>query len=59
MSSNPIQIVHQLHRDFQELIEYVTNAETQSRTAYEVKLTLFSEQGHVPKNQSTERRGRA
>ena len=41
MSSNPIQIVHQLHRDFQELIEYVTNAESQSRTAYEVELTLF------------------
>jgi hypothetical protein len=41
MSSNPVQIVHQLHRDFQELVEYVTNAESQSRTAYEVELTLF------------------
>ena len=41
MSSNSIQIVHQLHRDFQELVEFVTNAESQSRTAYEVELTLF------------------
>jgi hypothetical protein len=41
MSSNPVQIVHQLHRDFQELVEYVTNAESQSRTAYEVELNLF------------------
>jgi hypothetical protein len=41
MSSNPVQIVHQLHRDFQELVEYVTNAESRSRTAYEVELTLF------------------
>ena len=41
MSSNSVQIVHQLHRDFQELFEYVTNEESQSRTAYEVELTLF------------------
>jgi hypothetical protein len=41
MSSNSVQIVHQLHRDFQELVEYVTNAKSQSRTAYEVELTLF------------------
>lgn len=41
MSSNSIQIVHQVHRDFQELVEYVTNAESQTRTAYEVELTLF------------------
>jgi hypothetical protein len=41
MSSNSLEIVHQLHRDFQELVEYVTNAESQSRTAYEVELTLF------------------
>jgi len=39
MSSNSIQIVPQLHRDFQELVEFVTNAESQSRTAYEVELT--------------------
>ncbi len=26
MSSNPTQIVHQLRQDFQELIEFVTNA---------------------------------
>lgn len=41
MSSNSMQIVHQLHRDFQELVEYVTSEESQSRTAYEVELTLF------------------
>jgi hypothetical protein len=41
MSSNSAQIVQQLRHDFQELIEYVTNAESQSRTAYEVELTLF------------------
>jgi hypothetical protein len=41
MSSNSVQIVQQLHRDFQELVEYVTNAESQSRTAYEIELTLF------------------
>jgi hypothetical protein len=41
MSSNSLEIVHQLHRDFQQLVEYVTNAESQSRTAYEVELTLF------------------
>jgi hypothetical protein len=41
MSSNSVRIVHQLHRDFQELVEYVTSAEAQTRTAYEVELTLF------------------
>ncbi len=41
MSSNSVQIVHQLHRDFQELVEYVTGREAQARTAYEVELTLF------------------
>ena len=41
MSSNSVQIVHQLCRDFQQLVEYVTNAESKSRTAYEVELTLF------------------
>lgn len=41
MSSNSVQIIHQLHRDFQELVEYVTGEESQSRTAYEVELTLF------------------
>ncbi len=41
MSSNSGQIVHQLHRDFQELVEYVTGEGSQSRTAYEVELTLF------------------
>jgi hypothetical protein len=41
MSSNSDQIVHQLQHDFQELVEYVTNAESQTRTAYEVELTLF------------------
>ena len=41
MSSNSVEIVHQLHRDFQELVEYVTNTESQTRTAYEVELKLF------------------
>lgn len=41
MSSNSVQIIHQLHRDFQELVEYVTDKETQTRTAYNVELTLF------------------
>ncbi|MFB0535350.1 MAG: hypothetical protein ACETWR_10235 [Anaerolineae bacterium] len=41
MSSNSVQIIHQLHRDFQELVEYVTGKEAQSRTAYEVELALF------------------
>jgi hypothetical protein len=41
MSSNSAQIVHQLHREFHELIEYVIGEQSQSRTAYEVELTLF------------------
>lgn len=41
MSSNSAQIVHQLHREFQELIEYVIGEQSQKRTAYEVELTLF------------------
>lgn len=41
MSSNSVRIVHQLHRDFQELVEYVTGEEAQTQTAYEVELTLF------------------
>ena len=41
MSSSPTQVAHQLHHDFQKLIEYVTDAKSQSRTAYEVELTLF------------------
>lgn len=41
MSSNSVQIVHQIHREFHELVEYVTDEKSQSRTAYEVELTLF------------------
>lgn len=41
MSSNSAQIVHQLHLEFQGLIEYVTGEGSESRTAYEVELTLF------------------
>jgi hypothetical protein len=41
MSSNSTPIIHQIHRDFQELVEYVTSAESQSRTAYEVEFSLF------------------
>jgi hypothetical protein len=41
MSSNSDRIIHQLHCDFKELIEYVTGEGAQSRTAYEVELNLF------------------
>ena len=41
MSSNSVRIVHQLHRDFQELVEYVSGKEAQTQTAYDVELTLF------------------
>ena len=41
MSSNSVQIVHQIHREFHELVEYVTGENSQTRTAYEVELTLF------------------
>jgi len=41
MSSNSVRIVHQIHREFHELVEYVTGEQSQSRTAYEVELTLF------------------
>ena len=41
MSSNSVQIVHQLHRDFQELVEHMTSKEAETQTAYEVELTLF------------------
>jgi hypothetical protein len=41
MSSDSVQIIHQIHRDFQDLVEYVTREESQSHTAYEVELTLF------------------
>ena len=41
MSSNSAQIVQQIHQDFKDLIEYVTGEASQSRTAYEVELTLF------------------
>lgn len=41
MSSNSDEIVQQIHQDFKNLIEYVTDPASQSRTAYEVELTLF------------------
>ncbi len=41
MSSNSVQIVHQLQHDFQELVEYMTSKEAETETAYEVELTLF------------------
>jgi len=41
MSSNSVRIIHQLHHDFQELVEYVSDKEAQTRTAYEVELNLF------------------
>jgi len=40
MSSNSIQIIHQLHHDFQELVEFVTNAESQSLCAKMSETTL-------------------
>jgi len=41
MSSNSAHIVQQIHHDFKELVEYVTDEASPSRTAYEVELTLF------------------
>ncbi|NIS83033.1 MAG: hypothetical protein GTO14_23170, partial [Anaerolineales bacterium] len=41
MSFNSDPIIHQLHRDFQELIEYVSDEGSWSRTAYETERTLF------------------
>ena len=41
MSSNPDEIVQQMHRDFQSLIAYVRDAESRTRTAAEVECTLF------------------
>ena len=41
MSFNSEQIVQQIHHDFKGLVEYVTDEASQSRTAYEVELTLF------------------
>jgi hypothetical protein len=40
MSFNPTEIVHQLKQDFQELIGFVTHAES-TWMAYKVKLKLF------------------
>ena len=41
MSSNSAQIIQQIHHDFKNLVEYVTDEASRSRTAYEVELTLF------------------
>jgi len=41
MSSNSAEIVQQIHQDFKNLVEYVTDSTSQSRTAHEVELTLF------------------
>jgi hypothetical protein len=41
MSSNSAQIIQQMHHDFKNLVEYVTDEASRSRTAYEVELTLF------------------
>jgi hypothetical protein len=41
MSSNPDEIVQQMHSDFQSLIGYVRDAESRTRTAAEVECTLF------------------
>lgn len=41
MSSNSEQIIHQIRQEFEQLMEYVTGEASQTRTAYEVELTLF------------------
>ncbi len=41
MSSNSALIVQQIRRNFQDLIDYVMGEGSQSRTVYEVELTLF------------------
>jgi hypothetical protein len=41
VSSNSEQIVQQIRQDFQDLMEYVMGDGSQTRTAYEVELTLF------------------
>lgn len=41
MSSNSEQIIQQVRHDFEQLIEYVTDKASQSRTAYETEVTLF------------------
>ncbi len=41
MSFNSDRIVQQIHHDFKYLVDYVTGEASQSRTAYEVELTLF------------------
>jgi hypothetical protein len=41
MASNPEQIVQHMHAEFQQLIDYVTDAQSRTRTAYEVECTLF------------------
>jgi hypothetical protein len=41
MSSNSAEIVQQIHQDFKDLVEYVTGEASQTRTAFEVELTLF------------------
>jgi hypothetical protein len=41
MSSNSAEIVQQIHQDFKDLVEYVTDEASKKRTAHEVELTLF------------------
>lgn len=41
MFSNPDQIVTQMQQDFHQLIAYVRDASSHTRTAYEVERTLF------------------
>ena len=41
MSSNPDQIVQQMHTEFQSLIAYVRDTDSHPRTAAEVECTLF------------------
>ena len=41
MFSNSKQMIQQIRQDFERLIEYVSGEGSQTRTAYEVELTLF------------------
>ncbi len=41
MIATPETMVHDVTQEFQALIDYLTNDESRSRTAYEVERTLF------------------
>jgi hypothetical protein len=41
MSFNSVEIVQQIHQDFKDLVAYVTDETSETRTAFEVERTLF------------------